>query len=458
MFFKERKGDAMVSMLLAVLLFAMIMGIFLNLKKDAEVAIEQRVVIEQMAMMGKAVRGYMEANNKTLTADAAILTTVAGSKTLTLSDAATQTLLRPYLPAGINAAAFPSTNIWGDVYKVAFTRSPDASGNTSLDTITAYLYTIPGTLSKKSRTNTTSAGKQFLTLGQKQAAYRGGALYGWCSVAGTLQGLSWSSSGFADLQPGYLGYIIGFGDRSGSFTALQRFDSGDPEMNRMHTNIDMNDYDIDGVASLQLKPSTQPLSAWQSDCVNNTRTHTDGTVETGINNVGRIFFSNLGNSGDSSIANSTLAICRQIGGSRGLAFLGDSQVEDSIRFVTTAHDGDTIPKPVCPGSFAFGNPAGGVAGGDTMSDGISHARIFIGPQVLSSGSTSLPMNAVKVWAVDNTTSWTVRINTLTKSGSKSTWNGSAADNGGAASYNGAVGQDLLSVIVFGVCSSKTAVY
>lgn len=115
-------------------------------------------------------------------------------------------------------------------------------------------------------------------------------------MAGTLRRLVWQIAGLPGLQPGYLGYIINFGDRSSSMTALQRFDSGDPEMNRMHTNIDMNDYDLDKAASIQLMPSVQPLSAWESDCINNTRTHTDGTVETGVNNVGRLFYSDLGNS------------------------------------------------------------------------------------------------------------------------------------------------------------------
>lgn len=454
----SRDGDIMVGMVLAIILMLLTVNMLFKLKRETEVVFEQRMVIEQMAIIGKAVRGYMEANNGTLTADATILATTAGTKTLDISDAAVQTLLKPYFPAGITVANLPTTNIWGDTYRIALVRSPDASGIPTLDVITGYLYSMPGALNKKSRVATSAAGNRYLKLGQRQTAYRGGALFGWCAVAGTLQGLSWQIAGLPGLQPGYLGYIINFGDRSSSMTALQRFDSGDPEMNRMHTNIDMNDYDLDKVASIQLMPSVQPLSAWESDCINNTRTHTDGTVETGVNNVGRLFYSDLGNSSDETINNSTLAICRQVGGSRGLAFIGDSQVEESIKFVTIAKDGDTIPKPICPGSTAFGNPSGGTVDGSPMSDGLSHSRIFIVPQILSSGAQSLPMSAVKVWAIDNTTSWTVRINTLVRQNSNSTWYGSDANDGGAAHYNGTVNPDLLKVVVMGICSSKTATY
>lgn len=93
-------------------------------------------------------------------------------------------------------------------------RSPDASGIPTLDVITGYLYSMPGALNKKSRVATSAAGNRYLKLGQRQTAYRGGALFGWCAVAGTLQGLSWQIAGLPGLQPGYLGYIINF---SGSF-------------------------------------------------------------------------------------------------------------------------------------------------------------------------------------------------------------------------------------------------
>lgn len=64
----SRDGDIMVGMVLAIIL--MLLTVNMLFKQETEVVFEQRMVIEQMAIIGKAVRGYMEANNGTLTADA----------------------------------------------------------------------------------------------------------------------------------------------------------------------------------------------------------------------------------------------------------------------------------------------------------------------------------------------------------------------------------------------------
>ena len=95
----SRDGDIMVGMVFAIILMLMTMNMLFKLKRETELVFEQRMVVEQMAVIGKAVRGYMEANNSTLTGDATILATTAGTKTLDISDAATQTLLKPYFPA-----------------------------------------------------------------------------------------------------------------------------------------------------------------------------------------------------------------------------------------------------------------------------------------------------------------------------------------------------------------------
>lgn len=450
----NRRGDALLSMLLASFLVAMVFKMFLSMAQDMEQNFAHKTVAEQMSMVAHAVRGYMEANNGTLVRDPAVLTTPATSLTLNLSDAATRTLLLPYFPAGMTVASMPQHNIWGDGYRVVFVRSEDPGGNPVLDTVTGYLYTVPhGAFSKKNRTAGTVKGDKFLRLEQKQIVARGGATFGWTETAGTLQGLTWRVAGLPGLLPGYLGCIIGFGDKAESLTALQRFDSGDPELNRMHTSIDMNRFDLDNVGSLRLEPSDANMSVWETDCANNQKTRADGTVETGVNNVGRVFFASRGNAMNNTIANTSLAICREMGGRRSLAFIGDSAVEDSVRYIMTVSDGEKVPKPICPGQ-GLAYDGGSM---DLFSPTGQQPRIFVLPQVISSGSTSYPLGAVKVWAEDDGSSWTVRINALSKQGSKDTWKGLAPTGtfGSSSVYsNSDVNAGHLRVVVMGICSSK----
>ncbi len=179
----------------------------------------------------------------------------------------------------------------------------------------------------------------------------------------------------------------------------------------------------------------------------------------GISNVGRVYYvsprtahsqndpNRLANT-DVFAVQSQLAVCRVINGTQTLAYIGDNRTEDKIAFVVSAVDGDHIPPFYCPGQDV--NVQGGGRGtsrnvphidesseqlvtGATPEDTLFNAgkntantsnnqgispRLFVMPQMVSSGHKAFPIQGIKAWAetvnTDGTITngWIVRLNAL----------------------------------------------
>ena len=170
---------------------------------------------------------------------------------------------------------------------------------------------------------------------------------------------------------------------------------------------------------------------------------------------GQVYYIQDNQANTTSIAASGLAICRrapnpETDGSYEykLVPIGDGGNTESIRFITSVQDGETVPIPTCPLGMK--------------------ARAFVAPQSFSTGETSHDLAAVKAWTEKvSGNRWVVRVNALTKVDSNDVWYGrlstnpygSGFDYTGRATtnskqYSGTVGDNRLRAMVIGICSNK----
>ena len=513
----RRRGDFLIGMLLAIMLSLLAFQQLFSMQQDAMDAAEQKLVVEQMAIIGKSVEAFIQANSTALRtrqvitgAPATLLVPNAdgGRWDGTLESLAE--VLAPYFPSGTTAANITALrNAWGDQYRLALIREFDPTKEGArtaesmlTDTITGYLYTRTVASSRKNRDTATDLGKKFVNSTIRQTAMRGGASFGFCDTAGTLKGGAWQVD-IPNIAVGHVGYLTNMDSRIAGFTALSRYATGDPDTNRMHADIDLDDNSLLNVKyldaaegtvdaqSLRLLPYTNTMvttdgrtgyAAAEWDCQNNmvrvnndstgvhqlepkhTWNNTDGTVHT-VDNDGRLFYINDGSRGPTQ---NSIAVCRRLAdGTQTLAFIGDSRDEDSIRFIVTASDGDEIDKFLCPATNIPQQPFTTNYAQQSGNYAVSVPRLYVMPTAISTGAESKPVSAFRAWAVDTAPStpgvgkWHIHVAALVKDGSKNHWYGSSA-SGGVDGMPGTSGDTqysqiepwYLRVTVIGVCSTK----
>ena len=197
------------------------------------------------------------------------------------------------------------------------------------------------------------------------------------------------------------------------------------------------------------------------------------TVAQKINNVGRLYYiipktGSTRNTSDTKSIHSQLAVCRRIGEKQTLEFVGDATTEDKISFAVTAVDGSRIPKFVCPD------------GAYTSSSYFTESpepRLFVVPQIVSSGKNAFPIQGIRAYAEEDTekNEWIIRLNALVNTQkdattSRSYWISNIGDKKDATEnspgemtinqlsndYDGTndTSTQYLRAVVIGVCSVK----
>ncbi|MDO5537789.1 MAG: shufflon system plasmid conjugative transfer pilus tip adhesin PilV, partial [Desulfovibrionaceae bacterium] len=180
--------------------------------------------------------------------------------------------------------------------------------------------------------------------------------------------------GLVSPGPGHLGAWVSCEAESDSDSVLWRVAvDGSPELNRMETEIDMNDHGLNNTGWVQ-------FTSWAAGDAE--RPVASGAACTS-DELGRLFLD----------ADYGLYLCRQVEGSATpeLVLVGDSGNSQSVRHATLATDGDLVAKPVCSAEA-----------GQT-------AQIFLAPAIASSGPTSPPMAAFRAWAEEESEGWRVRL-------------------------------------------------
>ena len=287
----------------------------------------------------------------------------------------------------------------------------------------------------------------------------------WADPAGTVDAENLNGNvGISDLAAGTLA-VVGNVYRNGSTSNpdhLWRVDDGIQEHHTMYVDLLMGEpEDADGNVKPHsiLDVKSVRFAEARIDADGKIRAVEESSDVEGIDcdeeHSGQIYYIQNNEADKQSIALSGLAICRRAPNPERadefeykLVPIGDGANTESIRYVTTAQDGEALPIPTCPLGMK--------------------PRAFTMPMVFSTGETTHNIAALKAWVEEiSDDRWVVRMNTLAKVNSKDTWFGRLSTNPYGAGfdytgratalgkeYSGTVGEERLRTVVIGLCSNK----
>lgn len=340
----NENGFALVESLAALMVLLILLPALGKLALWGYDEVQKRVVAAHLTQVTNAAATYVRENHPDLIASA----TAASSVQITMEQ------LGPYLPSG-----FQDQNAWGQSYGI-YVRQP-TSGR-----LQAIVLTQGGR----------SEGSEFQNLlVPGAAAMAGGAggfvpsgdLFGQPStrLQGAFGGWALDLAGTDIPNPGP-GHLAGMASLSKADVAqdfLYRVAMpGHPELNEMHTELDMTDHAVRSVRELTFESHTL-----------NDIDDAGCTPET----EGRISFD----------PDEGLYVCRG-GAPQILADTGNSQLFKDARL---AADGELIPKPECPVGVSV-SPS-----------------IYVTPAAFAEGAQADAVVAVQAWATEAGDSWQVHL-------------------------------------------------
>ncbi|MCT4533766.1 shufflon system plasmid conjugative transfer pilus tip adhesin PilV [Halodesulfovibrio sp.] len=345
-------GAAMIDALLALLFLMILMPVLNNYIESGIEQTQQKAVAEHISTVTKAVSKYTKEHRADLLAAA----TDTKAKEIPFTDVRTAGFLPP---------SFADRNAWGQRYRI-FILEPEAG------TLQAIILTYDG------RTHTPDKPK-FASATVPATAAMAGANGGFIPT-GLLAGqrsdeLRGAYSGWVmplaatdiPIPPaGHLGSMVYYDEYDIRQDYLYRFAvPGKPELNEMHTELDMTDHVIRNVEEVQFtKHDTLPADFCDSP-----------------EDEGRTLFRK----------DYGLYICRD-GETETIADTGNT---DLARETALAINGQLFEKPDCP------------AGSNTAP------AIFVSPTVLAEGQLAKPMVTFQAWATDLGSNWRVNLRVKT---------------------------------------------
>jgi hypothetical protein len=341
---------SMIDTLFAIGVLFVSLIIFSQLAFDVNIKYEQRIAAESMMIVADAAAGYARKHNAELLPASA----AASGPTISLDTLRNEGFLRQN---------FSNTNLWGQTYNV-YVRRPTADS----EKLRILVVTSGGSEKNRKFRNVTVPGTARL-MGASGGFVSSDDVPGFSSGNLTAPAKVWalpfSSVGVANPGPGHLGYLSDYdtSDLAGDF--LYRVEvPGNPELNEMHTELDMTDHAVENVKELQfvereISSETCALPEEQ----------------------GRVFLDR----------EKGLYICRN----QRFEMISDSGNSVPVKSMEVRITEDMVEKPVCPPQT------------DTVP------QIFVTPAIAAAGFEARTLNALQVWADSiSDTQWQIHMRVL----------------------------------------------
>ncbi|SHJ06295.1 shufflon system plasmid conjugative transfer pilus tip adhesin PilV [Halodesulfovibrio aestuarii] len=345
-------GFATLDVLAALLMLLILMPVLVQYIEDGLESTQQKAIASHLSTVTKAVSKYTKEHRAELLAAA----TDSTAKEVAFNDIRS---------AGFLPASFSNKNAWGQTYRI-FVLEPDT------DTLQAVVLTYGGRTYTASKPKFASATVPataamvganggfiptgFLT-GQTNQELRG-AFSGWV--------LPLAATNIPIPPAGHLGSLVFYDDYDIRQDYLYRFAvPGKPELNEMHTELDMTTNAIRNVGEIQfVKHDTVPVSFCDAP-------EDEGTV---------FLHKDYG-----------LYICRD----QKAQTIADTGNTDLVKNTALAANGDRFKKPKCPE-------------GTNTTPGI-----FVSPTIVAEGPLAKPMVTFQSWALDLGDEWEVKLRVKT---------------------------------------------
>lgn len=345
-------GFATLDVLAAMLMLLILLPTLTQYIEDGLESTKQKAIANHLSTVTKAVSKYTKEHRAELLAAA----TATTSKEVAFNDVRS---------AGFLPSSFSNKNAWGQTYRI-FVLEPEAN------TLQAVVLTYGG------RTHTAAKPKFASATVPATAAIVGanggfiptGFLAGQSNqeLRGAFSGwvLPLAATNIPIPPAGHLGALVFYDEYDIRQDYLYRFAvPGKPELNEMHTELDMTTSAIRNVGEIQFtKHDTLPASFCDAP-----------------EDEGRVFFRK----------DYGLYICRE----QKAQTIADTGNTDLVRNTALAANGDRFKKPDCPAKSNT-TPA-----------------IFVSPTIVAEGALAKPMVTFQSWALDLGDEWEVKLRVKT---------------------------------------------
>lgn len=347
-----QSGFATVDVMAALLMLLILTPTLLGYIEDGLEKSKQRAIADHLSAVTKAVSKYTKEHRATLLAAA----TATASKEVPFNDIRSAGFLPP---------SFSNKNAWGQTYRI-FVLEPEP------ETLQAIVLSYGGrthdTAKPKFASATVPATAALvganggfiptgLLTGQSNQELRG-AFSGWV--------LPLSATDIPVPPAGHLGSLVYYDQYDIRQDYLYRFAvPGKPELNEMHTELDMTSNAIRNVGEIQFVPhDTVPASFCDAP-----------------EDEGRVFLHK----------DYGLYLCRD----QKAQTVADTGNTDLVRTTALAANGDRFKKPKCP-------------------EGTNTApAIFVSPTIVAEGALAKPMVTFQSWSLDLGDEWEVKLRVKT---------------------------------------------